>query len=408
MLFRSPPLLSSVQSQQHRDIVVLNPSFQISDSDSSTADPGRKKELPMPRVRLLALLFSVLSSVLFLASFSHAQTATGETLMLDLPRQSQHAVLTQRIGITDITVNYHRPLANGRQIWGKLAPYGQVWRAGANENTTITFSDPVMIEGQALDKGTYGLHMIPGESQWTVIFSKDSKDWGAFSYKQEDDALRVNVKPQPAEAHDALAYDFDDLKADSAVVTMRWDKVAVPFKVQVNVNDLVTASIHRQLHGLNQYYWEGWDDAAGYFLANKINLDEALKYEDLSIQAEERYDNVMNKSHILDAMGRKQDAEVARNKALGMANALQLYVYARGLQGEKKQDEAIVVFRSNAKKFPDFWTSHLGMARVYSAQGDFDNAVKELKLSMVGAPDANKTALEGYAKRLQAKDDINR
>jgi hypothetical protein len=358
----------------------------------------------MPRVRLLVLL----SSVLFLANFSHAQTATGETLMLDLPRQSQHAVITQRIGITDITVNYHRPLANGRQIWGKLAPYGQVWRAGANENTTITFSDPVMIEGQTLDKGTYGLHMIPGENQWTVIFSKDSKDWGAFSYKQEDDALRVNVKPQPAEAHDALAYDFDDLKADSAVVTMRWDKVAVPFKVQVNVNDLVTASIHRQLHGLNQYYWEGWDDAAGYFLANKINLDEALKYEDLSIQAEERYDNVMNKSHILDAMGRKQDAEVARNKALGMANALQLYVYARGLQGEKKQDEAIVVFRSNAKKFPDFWTSHLGMARVYSAQGDFDNAVKEIKLSMVGAPDANKTALEGYAKRLQAKDDINR
>ena len=237
---------------------------------------------------------------------------------------------------------------------------------------------------------------------------QDSKDWGSFSYRQEDDALRVDVKPRPAEAHDALAYDFDDLKADSAVVTMRWDKVAVPFKVQVKVNDLVTASIHRQLHGLNQYYWEGWDDAAGYFLANKINLDEALKDEDQSIQAEERYDNVMNKSKILEAMGRKQDAEVARDKALGMANPLQLYVYARGLQGEKKQDEAIVIFRSNAKKFPDYWTSHLGMARVYSAQGDFDNAVKEIKLSMVGAPDANKTALEGYVKRLQAKEDINR
>ena len=90
---------------------------------------------------------------------------------------------------------------------------------------------------------------------------------------------------------------------------MRWDKVAVPFKVAVKVNDIVTASIHRQLHGLNQYYWEGWDDAAGYFLANKINLDEALKDEDQSIQAEERYDNLMNKSNILDAMGRKEDAD---------------------------------------------------------------------------------------------------
>jgi Protein of unknown function (DUF2911)/Tetratricopeptide repeat len=367
-------------------------------------DPSRKKEHPMKKLCLLALF----SGALLSASFSHAQTATGETLMLDLPRQSQHAVVMQRIGITDITVNYHRPLANGRQIWGKVVPYGQVWRAGANENTIITFSDPVTIEGQPLDKGTYGLHMIPGENQWTVIFSKDSKDWGSFSYKQEDDALRVNVKPQPAEAYNALAYDFDDVKPDSTVVTMSWDKVAVPFKVEVKVNDLVTTSIHRQLHGLNQYYWEGWDDAAGYFLANKINLDEALKDEDQSIQAEERYDNLLNKSKILEAMGRKQDAEMFRTKALDKASALQLYFYGRQLQGEKKQDEALAIFRSTAKKFPDYWTSHMAMARVYSAQGDFENAVKEVKLSLAEAPDSNKANLENYVKRLQNKEDINR
>jgi hypothetical protein len=353
-------------------------------------------------------LFALLAGALSLTSVSRAQTATSETLMLNLPRQSQHAVVTQRLGITDITVNYHRPLANGRQIWGKVAPYGQVWRAGANENTTITFTDPVTIEGQSLDKGTYGLHMIPGENQWTVIFSKNSSDWGSFTYKQEEDALRVNVKPQAADAHDALAYDFDELKPDSAVVTMRWDKVAVPFKVQVKVNDLVTASIHRQLHGFNQYYWEGWDDAAGYFLANKINLEEALKYEDQSIQSEERYDNLLNKSHILEAMNRKEDATVYRNKALDAASPLQLYFYARQLQGEKKQDEALAVFRSTAKKFPDYWTSHMGMARVYSAQGDFDNAVKEVKVALTGAPDSNKANLENYVKRLQAKEDINR
>ena len=299
-------------------------------------------------------------------------------------------------------------MTNGRQIWGKLVPYGQVWRAGANENTTISFSDPVTIEGQALDKGTYGLHMIPGESEWTVIFSKDSTAWGSFSYKQDEDALRVTVKPQAAEMHDALAYDFDDLKADSAIVTMRWEKVAVPFKVAANVNDLVLASIHKQMYGLNQYYWEGWDDAAGYLLANKIDLDEALKDEEQSIQVEERYDNLMNKSHILEAMGRTQDAEVFRNKALDMGNALQLYFYARQLQSQKKQDQALAIYRSTAKKFPDSWTSHLGLARVYSAQGDFDNAVKEVKLSLAGAPDSNKANLENYMKRLQNKDDINR
>ena len=358
----------------------------------------------MKKIRLLALF----SGVLLVSSFSFAQTATNETLMLDLPRASQHAVVTQRIGITDITINYHRPLANGRQIWGKVVPYGQVWRAGANENTTITFTDPVTIEGQPLEKGTYGLHMIPGENQWTVIFSKTSTAWGSFSYKQDEDALRVNVKPQPAEAHNALAYDFDDVKPDSTVVTMSWDKVAVPFKVEVKVNDLVTASIHRHLYGLNQFYWEGWDDAAAYFLANKINLDEALKDEDQSIQAEERYDNLLNKSKILEAMGRKQDAEMFRTKALDKASALQLYFYGRQLQGEKKQDEALAIFRSTAKKFPDYWTSHMALARVYSAQGDFENAVKEVKLSLAGAPESNKANLENYVKRLQNKEDINR
>ena len=358
----------------------------------------------MHKVRVIALL----SAVLLMAGFAQAQTATGETLMLNLPRQSQHALITQRIGITDITIDYHRPLANGRQVWGKLVPYGQVWRAGANENTSIRFTDPVTIEGQPLEKGTYGLHMIPGESQWTVIFSKDSMAWGSFSYKQDADALRVTVKPQPTELHDALTYDFDDVKPDSTVVTMRWDKVAVPFKVHVNVNEIVTASIHRQLYGLNQYYWEGWDDAAGYFLANKINLDEALKYEDLSIQAEERYDNLMNKSRILAAMGRNQDAEAIRSKALDKGSALQLYFYGRQLQGAKKQDEALAVFKSNAQKFPDYWTSHLGLARVYSAQGDFDKAVKEVKLSLMSAPESNKSNLENYVKRLEAKEDINR
>ncbi|MGC2446526.1 MAG: DUF2911 domain-containing protein [Candidatus Sulfotelmatobacter sp.] len=358
----------------------------------------------MLKSRLLVLL----TGVLLATGVAQAQTATGETVMLNLPRASQHALVSQRIGITDITINYHRPLANGRQIWGKVVPYGQVWRAGANENTTITFTDTVTIEGQALDKGTYGLHMIPGENQWTVIFSKTATAWGSFTYNQEEDALRVTVKPQATDPYNALAYDFDDVKPDSAVVTMRWDKVAVPFKVQVNVNEIVTASVRTQIRGLNRYYWEGWDDAAGYFLANKIDLDEALKDEDQSIQAEERYDNLLNKSKILEVMGRTQDAEMFRTKALDKASAVQLYFYARQLQAEKKQDQALVVFRANAKKFPDTWTSHMGMARVYSAQGDFDNAVKEVKLSLATAPDSNKSNLENYVKRLQNKEDINR
>src|SRR6202521_2093108 len=146
--------------------------------------------------------------------FCRAQSA-----VLDLPRDSQHSVVTQRIGITDITINYHRPLVKGRTIWGKVVPYDEVWRAGANENTTITFTDPVSIEGKPLAKGVYALFAIPGENQWTIIFSKTHTAWGSFTYNEADDALRVTVKPQAAQPREALTYDFDDLKADSTVDT---------------------------------------------------------------------------------------------------------------------------------------------------------------------------------------------
>jgi tetratricopeptide (TPR) repeat protein len=336
------------------------------------------------------------------------QFCYSQSALLNLPRQSQHAVLTQRIGITDVTINYHRPLAGSRKIWGGLVPYGQVWRAGANENTTITFSDAVTVEGQPLDQGTYGLHMLPGEEQWTIIFSKMASAWGSFTYDEKEDALRVTVKPQPAELHDALTYDFDDLKADSAVATLRWEKVAVPFKIAVNVNEVVAMSLHKQLRGLAQYAWDGWDDGATFLLGTKTHLDEALEYEARSIQTEERYDNLMTKSQILDAMGKAEDSAAAKKRALEKANPLQLHSYARQLQGEKKQDEAFAIFQANFKKYPDQWFVHSGMARIYSAKGDFSNAAREMRIAKDMAPAAFKSTIEGQIKRLDNKEDINK
>ncbi len=346
----------------------------------------------------------VMSMALVVATpVAHAQSA-----LLDLPRDSQHSVVTQRIGITDITINYHRPLVKGRTIWGKVVPYGQVWRAGANENTTIRFADAVTIEGQPLDKGVYGLHMIPGENEWTVIFSKDHTAWGSFTYNQADDALRITVKPQPSQFRETLTYDFGDVKTDSAVATLSWEKISVPFKIGVNVHDIVQASLHNQLQGLPQYTWEGWDDAANYLLAQKYDLDEALQYEETSIRTEPRFDNFMTKSQILDAMGKKEDAAAAKNQALSRATAAQLYGYGRQLQGEGKQSEAFDLFRQAAQKDPSDWLAHDGSARIYSAQGDFDNALKEMKLSYAGAPDNQKIFLEPNLKKLEAKQDINK
>jgi tetratricopeptide (TPR) repeat protein len=346
--------------------------------------------------------FIVILVVSFGVSFSHAQSA-----LLDLPRPSQHAVVIQRVGITDITINYHRPLVNKRVIWGKLVPYGEVWRAGANENTTIRFTDNVTINGKPLAKGIYGLHMIPSENEWTIIFSNIHTAWGSFTYKEADDALRVTVKPQPADFREALTYDFDDTKGDSAVATLRWEKLAVPFTVAVNVHDTVQASLHNQLQGLGQYFWEGWDDAANYLLGEKYDLDEALKYEETSIGTEPRFDNFLTKSQILEAMGRKDDAEAAKKEALERATAGQLYAYGRLLQSQKKQDEAFNYFRQAAKKDPNDWTVHDGTARIYSAQGDFANAVKEMKIALAGAPANQKIFFEPLVKKLEAKQDIN-
>jgi tetratricopeptide (TPR) repeat protein len=349
------------------------------------------------------LRFLLLPCVLAFAAFCSAQST-----QLDLPRPSQRAEIVQRIGITDIAINYHRPLVNGRKVWGGLVPYGQPWRAGANENTTITFPDPVMIEGKPLDAGTYGLHMIPTEDQWTVVFSKMHTAWGSFSYDQAEDALRVTVKPQPTEMHNALTYDFDQLQADSAVVVMSWDKLAVPFKVSVNVNQVVEASLHKQLRGLSQYTWDGWDDAATYLVDNKIDLPEALKYEDRSIQNEERFENLMTKARILDAMGNTTEATATRQKAMAMGTAPQLYGYARQLQRDKKQDEAFAVYKTAAQKYPDNWLSHAGLARVACGAGNYQDATKQMELALAGAPEQAKAGVQTLVKRLQDQQDINK
>jgi hypothetical protein len=351
----------------------------------------------------LALLLSIGSRG------AHAQFKNGsQATELNLPRLSQRAEVTQRIGLTDVHIIYHAPLAGGRELFGTVVPYGKVWRAGANENTTISFTDDVSVEGHPLPAGTYGLHMIPNADQWTIIFSKNSTSWGSFSYDEKEDALRVNVKPTTGENRDSLAYTFDDIKPDSAAATLRWGKVAVPFHISVDVNAITERSILNQLRSVGGFTWAGYDEAGNWSLDNNYKLEEGLKWEDTAIQNEERFDDLETKSRILDAMGKKQEAATTLAAAMDKANAIQLYVYARGIQRQKQQDKAFELYRLNAKKHPNDWAAHLGMARVDSAAGNFDQAVKEMQIAVDATQGPQKTALEGLLKRLQAKDDINK
>jgi hypothetical protein len=329
-------------------------------------------------------------------------------LVLDLPRQSQHAQVTQRVGLTDITINYSRPLVKGRKIWGGLVPYGQVWRAGANENTTIKFSDPVTIEGQALPTGIYGLHMIPGGNEWTIIFSKNSTSWGSFSYKSEEDALRVKVKPQAASPRELLTYEFSEVSPNSTVVTLEWEKLVVPFKVGVNTNQVVEQSLQNQLRGLAQFTWDGWNDAATYLLDNKGSPDVALQYANKSIEVEERFDNLMTKSRALEALGKNDEAAQIATRAIAMGNVTQIHSYGRQLQIDGQQDKAFAIFETNRKKFPDHWLIHAEQARMDCAKGDYENAAKEMRLAAAGAPADQRPSIETLAKRLEAKEDINK
>src|SRR6266481_961391 len=296
------------------------------------------------------------------AGNAEAQFKNGsQPTELNIPRVSQRGTVSQRVGLTDITIAYHRPAVGGREIWGKTVPYGKVWRAGANENTTIMFSDDVSVEGKPLAAGTYGLHTIPDKDQWTIIFSKNSTSWGSFSYDQKEDALRVTVKPHPAESCDTLTYVFDDIKPDSAAATLRWEKLAVPFRVSVDTKAVVLKSIKNELRSVGGFTWAGYDEAAKAYSA-----------------------------------------------ALQKATAIQLYVYARGIQRAGNAKRAFELYPQVPQKDANHWVSHLALARISSNTGDFPTAAKEMTQAISGAPDATKPFLQPLLKRLEAKDDINK
>ena len=329
---------------------------------------------------------------------------------LKLPDVSQAAEVKQRIALTDVTVNYHRPLVNGRKIWGGLVPYGKVWRAGANENTTIEFSDDVSVEGKPLAKGLYGLHMIPNADSCTVIFSKTNTGWGSYSYDQKDDALRVDVKPKTLpQPEEALDFEFEDLKPNSAAVTLKWEKLGIPFAVSVNDTAQTLQNIRAQMKGAGQFAWQAPDQAAQFCLTKKINLDEALRWADLSIQNEERFENLSTKADILKALNKQDDAKTTWSKALQKADAPQLYTYGRQLQNQKKGAEALEIFKEVAKRFPSGVYGYLAQARIKSSTGDFAGALDDAKQAQSAAPsEGQKQAIQGLIDRLQAKQDINK
>jgi hypothetical protein len=339
-----------------------------------------------------------------------AALTLGDSVRADLtlPDVSQMAVVKQRVGLTDVKITYHRPLVNGRKIWGGLVPLGEVWRAGANENTVVDFSSDVTIEGQALPKGTYGLHMIPTADSWTVIFSKMNTAWGSYTYDQKEDALRVTVKPRPTEMEEALEYEFEDLKEDAATMTLKWEKLAVPVKIAVPP-EATLANIRGQMRGRAQYEWQAPMQAANFCLTHKINLEEALKWANLSIQNEERFENLTTKADLLKAMNKADEAKKTWEQAIAKTTPIQLYSYARRLQSEKKDAEGIEILKEVSKRYPETPFGYLANARIKSAAGDFAGAAEDAKKAQaIAVSEQQKSSIKLLIDRLNAKQDINK
>jgi hypothetical protein len=252
-----------------------------------------------------------MKSSLFAAGLAvFAMAAAAQQQPLTTPRPSPNASVSQTIGITEVTLHYSRPGVKGRAIWGGLVPYDQVWRTGANENTTISF---VKIEGHDLPAGLYGLQTIPTSGDWTVIFSKDAQLWGAFDYKPEHDALRVQVKPAPAELQERMGFEIADLTDTSARVVLRWEKLQVAFKVEVDTPKLVAEAAKGALR------WQTGLQAANYCLQNNTCLDEAGRWLDASIALDANFANQRAKAQLLAKKNDYKGAVATGEKALAAA-----------------------------------------------------------------------------------------
>ena len=324
------------------------------------------------------------------------------------PMASPHASVHQTIGVTEMSVDYHRPAVNDRDLWGSLIPYGQMWRTGANENTVVSFSTDVSVEGQALAAGSYGLHTIPGESEWEVVFSHDTSAWGSFAYDQAQDALRVQVTSGEAPFfQERLAFTFEDVDNEKATLALHWGNLRVPIQITADTHELALASFRDQLKGLSRFFWPGWNQAANYALQNDVALEEALTWADSSIQAEERFDNLSTKAQLLVKLDRADEANEIMSRALGMGNAGQLHNYARQLLGQDRKEDALEVFQRNVEQNGDAWFVELGLARGYSALGQFEKAAEQMRIAVGRAPEPQKAYVQGLVEQLEAGKDIN-
>ena len=321
---------------------------------------------------------------LFLISFiANAATSLAQGQLTTIPDGgNKKASVSEQIGLTNIVINYSRPGVKGREgkIWGtpiahngfqdlgfgtsKSAP----WRAGANENTTIQFSQAVRVEGKPLSAGKYGLFMALGDQETTLIFSKNSSSWGSFYYEPSEDALRVTVKNQILDKSvEWLKYEFLNQTDSSATIVLEWEKRMIPFTISTDVVGGQIASFKNELRTTPGFAWQSFAQAANYCVQHNRNLDLALAWAEQGISApfigQRNFQTLQTKASVLKALNKQAEAEQLMKEALPLGNMNELHQFARTLLAQKKNQEAYEVFKLNYDKNPNQFTTNVGLGR---------------------------------------------
>jgi tetratricopeptide (TPR) repeat protein len=369
----------------------------------------------------------LLNALLFCAAFAFAQAISTPP-----SGNNQKSEVSQWIGLVKVTINYNSPDVHGPngedrkgKIWGGPAHYGYIdqgygtskaapWRAGSNENTTISFSHDVKIGGKKVEAGTYGLFLdVEQEKAWTWILSKDYTSWGSYYYDPENDAVRVEAKLQDCEYTEWLTYSFDNRQPNTATAYLQWENKRAGFAIDVpNANELYISTIEDELRGTRAgFQYEPHINAAVFSAQNKVNLEQGLKWAEAAIShpffGQENFQSLSVKAQVLTAMNKEADADAVMGKAIKhqTATVQQIHQYGRSLLAAGKTQKALEVFQYNTKSHPnDKFTPSVGLARAYTAVGDKKNAIKYWELAIKNLPENQKQNVafyEGELKKLK-------
>jgi hypothetical protein len=339
---------------------------------------------------------------------------------------NKKAMVSEQIGLTKVSINYDRPGVKGREgkIWGQLVHAGFTdqgfgssrtapWRAGANENTIMEFSSDVKIEGRDLPAGKYGFFIAYDPNESTLIFSKNSGSWGSYFYNEKEDALRVKVKPIPLDKSiEWMKYEFLNETENSATIALMWEKLMIPFKVEVDYVKSQLESFRNELRTDKGFIWQSWQQAADWCLQRNVNLEEALAWADsatsTNFEGDRSFRAWSTKAQLLAKLGRDNEALAVMKKVLPNASMNEVHQYGRQLLNQKKNKEALEVFKSNYNKNPNQFTTLMGLVRGHSANGDYKTALKYANQALPLAPDTNnKNNVTTMIEKLKQNKDVN-